>query len=106
MNFSKLAKPILMGLIACLLVITTQAQNKTISGKVTDAKDGSPLVGASVVVKGTTVGTQAGADGTFKLSVPSSATTLVVSSVGYGSQEVSIGNKTSVDVKLSATNDQ
>jgi len=95
-----------MGLFACLSVLYAQAQSKTISGKVTDAKDGSPMVAASVVVKGTTIGTQTGADGTFKLSAPASATTLVISSVGYGSQDVSIQGKTSVDVKLSATNDQ
>lgn len=106
MNFSKLVRPILMGLFACLSVIYAQAQSKTISGKVTDAKDGSPMVAASVVVKGTTIGTSTGADGTFKISVPASATTLVISSVGYGSQDVSIQGKSSVDVKLSATNDQ
>ncbi|MES2004931.1 MAG: SusC/RagA family TonB-linked outer membrane protein [Bacteroidota bacterium] len=106
MNFSKLVKPILMGLFACLSVISSQAQNKTISGKVTDAKDGSAMVGASVVVKGSKTGTQTGADGTFKLSVPSSATTLVISSVGFGSQEVSIQGRASVDVSLTASNDQ
>ena len=106
MNFSKLVRPILMGLFACLSVIYAQAQSKTISGKVTDAKDGSPMVAASVVVKGSNIGTSTGADGTFKLSVPASATTLVVSSVVYGSQDVSIQGKSSVDVKLTATNDQ
>ncbi len=106
MNFPKLVRPILMGLFACLSVISAQAQNKTISGKVTDSKDGSVLVGASVVVKGSKTGTQTGTDGTFRLSVPASATTLVVSSVGYGNQEVNIQNKTSVDVTLTATNDQ
>lgn len=106
MNFSKLVRPILMGLFACLFVISAQAQNKTISGKVTDAKDGSPLVGASVVVKGSKTGTQTGTDGTFKITVPSSATTLVISSIGFGNQEVNIQSRTSVDVTLSATNDQ
>ena len=106
MNFSKLVRPILMGLAACVFVISSQAQNKTISGSVKDAKDGSPLVGASVLVKGSKTGTSTGADGAFKLSVPSSATTLVVSSVGFGSQEINISGKSSVDVSLSATNDQ
>jgi TonB-linked SusC/RagA family outer membrane protein len=106
MNLSKLVRPTLVGLFACLFVISSQAQNKTISGKVMDAKDGSPMVGASVVVKGSKSGTQTGADGTFRLSVPSSATTLVVSTVGFGSQEVNIQNQTSVNVSLSATNEQ
>ncbi|MEK7200032.1 MAG: carboxypeptidase-like regulatory domain-containing protein, partial [Bacteroidota bacterium] len=106
MNFSKLVRPILMGLFACLLVTSSQAQNKTISGKVTDAKDGSPLLGASVVVKGSKLGTQTGADGTFRIAVPSSVTTLVISSVGFASQEINIQNKTSVEVSLKATNEQ
>jgi len=106
MNFSKLVRPTLVGLFACLFVISSQAQNKTVTGKVTDAKDGSVMVGASVVVKGSKVATQTGADGTFKLSVPTSATTLVVSSVGFASQDVSIAGKTSVDVSLSASNEQ
>jgi len=106
MNFSKLVRPMLMGLFACLCIISAQAQNKTITGKVTDAKDGSVLVGASVVVKGSKAGTQTGADGTFKITVPSSTTTLVISSVGYANQEVNVQSRTSVEVALSATNDQ
>ena len=78
MNFRKLVMPTLVGLFACLSVISAQAQNKTITGKVTDSKDGSALVGASVVVKGSKAGTQTGADGTFKISVPSSTTTIVI----------------------------
>ncbi|MDB5211632.1 MAG: TonB dependent receptor, partial [Sediminibacterium sp.] len=88
MNFSKLVRPTLVGLFACLFVISSQAQNKTVTGKVSDAKDGSAMVGASVVVKGSQTGTQTGADGSFRISVPSSATTLVVSSVGFGTKEV------------------
>ena len=64
------------------------------------------MVGVSVVAKGTQVGTQTGSDGTFRLSVPSATSTLVISSVGFGSQEISIANRTSVDVSLAATNDQ
>lgn len=106
MNFSKLVRPTLVGLFACLFVLISQAQNKTITGKVTDSKDGSAMVGASVVAKGSKLGTQTGADGTFKLSVPSSATTLVISSVGFVSQEVNIQNQSTVGVSLVATNDQ
>ena len=103
MNLMKLAKPIMMGSFACLFAIFSHAQTKTVSGKVTDSKDGSPLVGASVVAKGTKTGTQTGADGTFKLSVPSNVTTLVISSVGFGTKEVSASG--SVDVALTAAAD-
>lgn len=105
MNVKMLARLTLVGLFACVLSLFSQAQNKTISGKVTDSKDGSVLAGASVVVKGSKVGAQTGADGTFKLSVPSTATALVVSSVGYGTKNVDIQNKTSVEVSLAATSD-
>ena len=106
MNFRKLVMPTLVGLFACLSVISAQAQNKTITGKVTDSKDGSALVGASVVVKGSKAGTQTGADGTFKISVPSSTTTIVISSIGFASAEVNVSSRTSFDVSLKATNDQ
>ncbi|MES2374132.1 MAG: SusC/RagA family TonB-linked outer membrane protein [Bacteroidota bacterium] len=106
MNFSKLVRPTLVGLFACLFVISSQAQNKTVTGKVTDSKDGSAMVGASVVVKGSQTGTQTGADGSFRISVPTSATALVISSVGFGTKEVSIANTTSVSVALTATNEQ
>ncbi len=77
------------------------AQDKVVTGKVTDSKDGTPLVGVSVVVKGTTRGAQTGTDGSFRLSVPANATTLVISSVGYTPQEISIGSG-SVNVSLVA----
>lgn len=73
-----------------------------ITGKVTDAS-GAPVVGASVQAKGTRTGTSTLADGTFSLSVDNSVTTLVISSVGFGTQEVSIEGKTSVEVKLTSS---
>jgi len=105
MNLRLLAKPILMGCIACLLTISSQAQTKTVTGKVTDAKDGSPMVGASVIAKGTNIGTQTGSDGTYKLTISSSISKLVISSVGFGSVDVDIANKSSADVKLTAASD-
>jgi iron complex outermembrane receptor protein len=73
---------------------------KTVNGKVSDSKDGSPLAGVSVIAKGTGTGTQTKADGTFSLNVPSNVNSLVVSSVGYATQEVNIANQASVDVML------
>ncbi|HEX6914097.1 MAG TPA: SusC/RagA family TonB-linked outer membrane protein [Chitinophagaceae bacterium] len=79
------------------------AQDKVVTGKVTDSKDGSPLQSVSVLVKGTTRGgTQTAADGTFRISVPANATTLVFSSVGYQTQEVAIGSG-ALNVSLVAT---
>ncbi|WP_423147724.1 SusC/RagA family TonB-linked outer membrane protein [Rubrolithibacter danxiaensis] len=85
-----------------ILVVPAWAQNKVISGKVTDSQDGTPLVGVSVKAKGTTNGTGTGADGSFSLSVPESTTTLVFTYIGYNTKEVSIAGKTTVNVTLEA----
>ncbi|MFT3846624.1 MAG: SusC/RagA family TonB-linked outer membrane protein [Lacibacter sp.] len=79
------------------------AQNKTVTGKVTDEKDGAPLAGVSVTVKGTTVGTTTAPDGTFSLSVPGSAKILVISFVNYEPQEIAIGSKSVFTVALTSS---
>jgi TonB-linked SusC/RagA family outer membrane protein len=76
-----------------------QQQQKTITGKVTDTS-GQPLPGATVVVKGTTIGTVSDADGNYSLSnVPPDAT-LVFSFVGMETQEINVGSRTRIDVTL------
>ncbi len=86
------------GLFVC---IDVHAQ-RTLSGTVTSAEDGSVLPGATVVVKGTTIGSQTDADGAFRLqNVPESANTLIFSYTGYDSKEVSIGASNIVDAALS-----
>ncbi|MGN6616372.1 MAG: SusC/RagA family TonB-linked outer membrane protein [Ilyomonas sp.] len=75
------------------------AQNKTITGTVLDDK-GQPIPGASILVTGSKTGTSANPDGTFSLSVPSSATSLQISSVGYTTQTVNISNTSTVSVSL------
>lgn len=77
------------------------AQNRVLTGTVTDQKDKSPLVGASVKVKGTTNGTSADADGKFKLSVPAGAVVIEVISVGYATSTVQVdANTNTIDVAL------
>lgn len=99
------AQKLLSALFSMVFVFVLQvafAQNKTVTGKVTDSKDGSPVSGASVQVKGTRTGTSTKPDGTFSLSVPSSATTLVITSVGYERQEVAITGA-AIEVSFVAT---
>jgi len=72
-----------------LITTVTWAQNKTVSGKVTDGK-GDGISNASVVVKNTNIGTTTNQKGDFTVSVPSSAKTLVITSVGYEPKEVAI----------------
>ncbi|MFT3826787.1 MAG: TonB-dependent receptor [Chitinophagaceae bacterium] len=89
----------------CLLLLCGQAmaQTRTISGTVRDAK-GTPVPNATVIVKGTNVGTSTKVDGTFSLSVPASAKTLVISSVGLEPQDVSIPKGNAVSVELREVN--
>jgi TonB-linked outer membrane protein, SusC/RagA family len=78
------------------------AQSKKITGKITDEK-GNPVPNASVVVKGTKSGTSANLDGTFSLTVPAGAKTLVITSVNYATQEISIVDKQNVSVLLQSS---
>lgn len=63
---------------------------KTITGNVTDSKDGNPLAGVSVLVKGASSGTVTNMDGNFTLTIPEKASTLIFSYLGYTSKEVAI----------------
>jgi len=78
-----------------------EEQKKTISGVIyDDAK--SPLPGASVVAKGSTIGTETDFDGNFSLDIPNSTQVLVVSYLGFKTQEVQINNQTTLIVKMVA----
>jgi len=89
MQFKNLLKVSCLALF-CFFALPALAQNKTVNGKVIDSKDGSPLIGASVVSKGTTNGAVTDVNGDFKLTVSSSATTLVVTYIGYNRKEFPI----------------
>lgn len=100
------AKTLLSAILCFVLAVSVQvvsAQDRTVTGKVTDSKDGSPVSGASVQPKGTRTGTSTRSDGTFSLSIGSNVTTLVITSVGYEAQEVSVAGKSSVEVSFVAT---
>ncbi len=72
---------------------------KTITGSVNDQK-GESMIGASILVKGTTTGTVTDIDGKYSLNIPAGATTIVVSFAGYQTQEVTLGASSVVDVVL------
>src|SRR5688500_14468607 len=96
-------KLVSMTIVLLMCTLHLFAQDKTVTGKVTDEKDGTPLFGVSVLVKGTTVGTTTGTDGTFKLSLPTTAKVLIFSLVDYETTEISISNKLSFDVSLTSS---
>lgn len=103
MILKKLARGILMMLSLFVMASSVLAQTKTVSGKVTDSK-GEPVPSATVTAKGSKVNTTTAADGTFKINVPSGTTTLVISSVGFGTKEVAISGKDEVSVSLETQN--
>lgn len=86
------------------LSLVSFSQDRVITGKVTDPRDGTALAGVSVAVKGTNTGTQTDANGVFRISVATNVTSLVFTSVGYETQEVDITGKTAVDVSLAVNN--
>ena len=83
------------------------AQNRTVSGKITDRATGQGLPGVTVLVKGRTIGTSTNPEGSYSLSgVPADATTLVFSFVGYGTQEQLITGSNVVSATLATDNKQ
>lgn len=84
-----------------LLLCATFAwgQSRTVSGRVVSAFDNDPLIGVSVVIKGTTQGTSTDVEGRYTLSV-APGSVLVFSYVGFISEEVTVGNRTEINVLL------
>lgn len=80
------------------LVSMVTQQNKKVSGVVYDT-NGDPAIGANVIVKGTTNGTITDMDGKYTLEVPANAI-LQISYIGYNTQEIPVGNKTTINVNL------
>lgn len=85
-------------IMSCCLSLTSWAQ-QVVNGTVKDGSDNTGLPGVTVQVKGTTTGTQTDANGRYQISVPSNST-LVFSFIGKTTQEVVVGNRSTVDVVL------
>src|ERR1044072_7516507 len=85
----------------CMLLPATMilAQQKTITGKITDPSN-QPVAGASVTVKGSNIATQTNADGFLTISVPNASAVLVFSSVGYEPKELPVGANANLNVSL------
>lgn len=93
-------KKCLPKLIVLLLLASASAMAQTVTGTVTSDVDGSPIPGVSVLVKSTTTGTTTGTDGKYTINVPDANSVIVVSFIGFASQEIPVGNRTVIDVKL------
>lgn len=90
--------------VALLILFTAfgfnSIQQRTISGTITSASDGTALPGVSVTVKGTAIGTSTDQYGKYALHVPPNKHTLVVSFIGYKTKEIVIGSHAVIDIKL------
>ncbi len=89
-----------LGLIAGV-DLTLLAQDRTVTGRVTSTEDGSAIPGVNVVVKGTSTGNVTGADGRYTIAAPDNAT-LVFSFIGLVTQEIAVGNRTTIDVQMAS----
>jgi TonB-linked SusC/RagA family outer membrane protein len=89
--------------VVCMLLIglgTLEAQIITITGKITSDQDGSGIPGASISLKETTKGTFTDENGLFSLELSEKGGTLIISSIGYETQEIILGNATKLDIIL------
>jgi TonB-dependent starch-binding outer membrane protein SusC len=89
----------LMSAAMLMLCSVALAQDRVVTGKVTD-ETGSGMPGVNIVLKGTSVGTATDSNGMFSISVPNEQAVIVVSFVGYASSEVTVGNRSNVEIQL------
>jgi len=99
-------RKLLLGFIFCSFAFVGNAQNRQVTGTVTSSADGSPVPGANVAVKGSTSGTVTDSDGKFSLSAPADATTLIISFIGFATQEVAIPSSNIVAVVLAYSSEE
>lgn len=103
MSYIKLKSLFSISLFSLLVLLLntsyTQAQ-QTVTGKVIDGNDGAPLIGASIVIKGTSIGTVTDINGEYKLVVNSANDFIIFSFIGYLPEEIDVGAKTIIDMSL------
>ncbi|MDF1548071.1 MAG: SusC/RagA family TonB-linked outer membrane protein, partial [Bacteroidales bacterium] len=88
-----------LSLIGALILMSFSVSAQTITGKITD-ENGTGLVGANIIVKGTTNGTISDFNGDYSLKINEGAKTLVVSMIGYTTKEIEIGDQTTINLQM------
>src|SRR5258706_13112013 len=96
----------LLVLLLGLMTSTSALAQLSVTGRLTSGEDKSPIPGVNIVVKGTTIGTITDADGRYRVTVNSADDVLVFSFVGFVTQEVAVGGRTTVDIALAADTKQ
>src|SRR5690242_19999697 len=92
----------ILALVICLVAGSAWAKERTISGRIVSGEDGTALPGVNVVVKGTTNGTVTDANGNYKVGASGSNVVLVFSFIGLQTQEVTVGDRSVVDVTMAS----
>lgn len=95
----RLCSIVLLMLLPAMALWANPSQNKTVSGIVTSLVDGEPLIGVSVLVKGTTVGTITDFDGKYSINA-GNGDVIVFSYIGYKNQEITVTNQSAINVAL------
>ena len=101
----KTMKQLLFSILMSCLALFTYAQQRTVTGTVTDDQ-GAPLAGVSYIVKGTANGGVTGDDGTFNLTVAGANSVIEFSSVGFKTQDIRVGNNTTFTVAMERGDEQ
>ena len=98
--------PFTLTILLLLITARLSGQNLDVSGQVTDAETGEALIGATVVVQGTTDGTVTDLDGNYRLTVKNSETTLEFSYIGYKTMSIPLNGRTTVDIAMNLDAEQ
>ncbi len=83
-----------------IYAVNAISQEREITGKITSKTTNEPLPNTNILIKGTTRGTASDADGNFRLTIPAAGATLVISYIGYATQEITVTDQTVVNVAL------
>jgi TonB-linked SusC/RagA family outer membrane protein len=92
-------------LLALIMPVALYAQQRTISGTVTDAGTGEPLIGVTVLIEGTTTGTTTDLDGNYTIRV-SAGQALVFSYIGYNTETLVVGDQTEINIALQVSTEE
>src|SRR5688572_6674811 len=98
-----MCRKFLLGILLLVLPSLIQAQTtRTVGGLVTSDK-GELLIGVNVRIKGSNTGVTTGENGRYQLAVPNNQSILVFSFIGFAEQEIAVGTRSTIDVKLSSS---
>lgn len=99
-------KKISLFLMSILCAIGAIAQTRDISGQITDQSDGSSIPGVNIVAKGSGSGTSTDGSGNYVLRMPTSTTTIVVSAIGYTTQEIAVTESSQINIVMIPSSEQ